>query len=486
MAFEPGKTGREGRRSSKKNSQSRARSVHYPENLREGDDKNDDVAVVKGNPGQSVNQSVFSMITRAGSTTDFHKRFDDESSDSGEETPTKTRADSLRSTPSVTWRHAKPETQEEGLEKGQRLPRRSTELSVPDSHSDPADAPEMPLESPDLDDPMSRSTLLPPKSPDSPSETRREKLFQSAPVMSQILEAQADLAESNSFPDAAIAETPVSLTDQSKTHRKSLAEQLKDMFGFDEPEEVIAGMYILSLVKAPLIQYRIPLLVDTKRASTGLYVPDPTTYLFLRIRTQEIRTSAGPRQRRLTDKFWQNTVVKSGHLSKRGKQNPKYSRYWFQLKGDELSYRTDPADPYFRSGNIDLRFGISASLSEPKEKTKGAKDFTVVTPYREYHFRADSAVSAKEWVKQLQRVIFRSHNQGDSVKISMPIENIMDVEESPVMDVAETVKIRVADADENFAVFAVEEVRLTISEAVVAIMRNYSIFLPSLAMAMMP
>ena len=40
----------------------------------------------------------------------------------------------------------------------------------------------------------------------------------------------------------------------------------------------------------------------------------------------------------------------------------------------------------------------------------------------------------------------------------MPIENIMDVEESPVMDIAETVKVRVADADENFAVFAVEEV----------------------------
>ena len=153
-----------------------------------------------------------------------------------------------------------------------------------------------------------------------------------------------------------------------------------------------------------------------------------------------------------------NAVVKSGHLSKRGKQNPKYTRYWFELKGDELSYRTDPSDPYFRSGNIDLRYGISASIAEVKDRTKGTKDFSVVTPYRDYHFRADSPSSAKEWVKQLQRVIFRSHNQGDSVKISMPFENIMDVEEAPVMDVAETVKIRVADADDNFPVFAVEEV----------------------------
>ena len=98
-------------------------------------------------------------------------------------------------------------------------------------------------------------------------------------------------------------------------------------------------------------------------------------------------------------------------------------------------------------------------MHEPKDKSKGvSKDFSIVTPQREYHLKADSAASAKEWVKQLQRVIFRSHNKGDSVKISMPIENIMDIEESPVIDFAETVKVRVADADENFAVFAVEEV----------------------------
>ena len=41
----------------------------------------------------------------------------------------------------------------------------------------------------------------------------------------------------------------------------------------------------------------------------------------------------------------------------------------------------------------------------------------------------------------------------------MPIENIMDVEALPVMDIAETIKVRVVDAEEGFAVFAVEEVR---------------------------
>ena len=149
---------------------------------------------------------------------------------------------------------------------------------------------------------------------------------------------------------------------------------------------------------------------------------------------------------------YQNDVAKSGHLSKRGRQNPKFKRYWFTLKGDVLSYYTDQSDLYFPSGNIDLRYGISATIAEHKDKTKDAKDFSVVTNQRIYHFKADSATSAKEWVKTLQKVIFRSHNDGDSVKISLPIENIIDIEESPVIDFADTFKIRVIDSDETYAI----------------------------------
>ena len=144
-------------------------------------------------------------------------------------------------------------------------------------------------------------------------------------------------------------------------------------------------------------------------------------------------------------------VAKSGYLSKKGRQNPKYSRYWFTLKGDVLSYYSDPSDLYFPSGNIDLRYGISATLTNPKEKGKDATSLTITTHHRIYYFKADSATSAKEWVKTLQKVIFRSHNDGDSVKISLPIENIIDIEESPVIDFAETFKVRVVDSDETFA-----------------------------------
>lgn len=152
----------------------------------------------------------------------------------------------------------------------------------------------------------------------------------------------------------------------------------------------------------------------------------------------------------------QNIVAKSGYLAKRGKQSPKLTRYWFTLKGDVLSYYTDPSDLYFPSGNIDLSYGISASLVDPKEKGKDTTNFTVVTNQRVYHFKADSPPSAKDWVKTLQKVIFRSHNEGDSVKISLPVQNVIDIEESPVIDFAKTLKIRVLDSDETYAIDEVD------------------------------
>ena len=99
-------------------------------------------------------------------------------------------------------------------------------------------------------------------------------------------------------------------------------------------------------------------------------------------------------------------------------------------------------------------------MAEHKDKSKDILNFTVITHQRTYLFKADSAASAKEWVKTLQKVIFRSHNDGDSVKISLPIENVIDVEESPVIDFAETMKIRVVDSDETYAIDEVSPLRM--------------------------
>lgn len=114
-----------------------------------------------------------------------------------------------------------------------------------------------------------------------------------------------------------------------------------------------------------------------------------------------------------------------------------------------MSYYQDPTNLYFPHGHIDLSFGISASITD---EDKEGVHFSVVTSHRTYNFKAESAPSAKEWVKSLQRVIFRSHNDGDSVKISLPIDNILDVEDTQMMEFSDTCKIRVIDSDETFAI----------------------------------
>jgi sterol 3beta-glucosyltransferase len=199
-----------------------------------------------------------------------------------------------------------------------------------------------------------------------------------------------------------------------------LSARLKEMFGFEKPEKVLVE-YACSLLQNILLQGYM--YVTEGHICFYAYLPRKTT-----------------------------VSIRSGYLHKRGRKNPKYNRYWFSLKGDVLSYYTDPSSLYFPSGHVDLRYGISASLTEQKDKEKEVRDFQVTTDQRTYYFRADSPTSAKEWVKALQKVIFRAHNDGDNVKISFPIENIIDIEESPIADLAETFKIRVVESDESYAI----------------------------------
>lgn len=91
-------------------------------------------------------------------------------------------------------------------------------------------------------------------------------------------------------------------------------------------------------------------------------------------------------------------------------------------------------------------------MLESKKKTDEETIFVITTDERRYQFKADSAASAKEWVRSIQKVIFRTHNEGNSVKISLPIQNVLEIEESSILDFADTVKVRVIDNDETFAI----------------------------------
>lgn len=143
-------------------------------------------------------------------------------------------------------------------------------------------------------------------------------------------------------------------------------------------------------------------------------------------------------------------VIHSGSLSKRGRKRPTFSRYWFILRDDSLSYYSNSTDLYFPSGTIDLRYAIQAEIVGQDKKT--SSHFTILTENRSYHFKADSPKSAHEWVKSLQREIFRSRNEGDSVKIVIPVGNVIDLEQSSILDMALSLKIRAIDGEETYAI----------------------------------
>lgn len=219
---------REGRSSAKLGSYARASSVQYPERLKGGEDWNEDAAAVRGNPGQSVNQSVFAMITRGGSTTDFHKRFNDESSESEDEPPYQANIEpSLVGESQITSRANANLHQE--ISHGTRP---ASKLS---------EAPVLAVESVEDDDPMSRSMLLPPQSVAMSKENEKS---QAAPVLSQMLDARAELAAPKRSADREQPKSRTSSSDDLGVERKSLSEQLKEIFGFGELEDVLAGAYV--------------------------------------------------------------------------------------------------------------------------------------------------------------------------------------------------------------------------------------------------
>jgi sterol 3beta-glucosyltransferase len=149
----------------------------------------------------------------------------------------------------------------------------------------------------------------------------------------------------------------------------------------------------------------------------------------------------------------QDVVVKKGYLAKRGRHDPRYTRYHCELKDGAVRFYDNASQIYTPKGSIDLRFSISAMLDPDSKKPKDeVVHIKLVNRAREYWLKADSPQEARDWVKQLQRMIFKCHNDGDSVKICIRIEDIVDLEESQFLDVSDTVKIKVSDQNETYAV----------------------------------
>ncbi|KAE8356571.1 sterol 3-beta-glucosyltransferase [Aspergillus coremiiformis] len=402
-------------------SSSRIFSSAFPERLKDDHDAQVDyTAPPRGNGARDgqlpyMHQSIFSMIAAVGSKSDFHARFDESSDSEGEterqvqETPRKTLSPTQRTSPKGNEDSALPE------ERGRRHRRAISDNKLlrslkPNLKNCQGTEPTIQTEPPTSDE---MSPILSPRRPHSATP-------RAAPILSRMVEAQALLNKGQSAEQASSSTKKENDDVSQESSASPLSLRLREMFGFEKPEKVLVE-YACSLLQNILLQ-------------GYMYVTEGHICFYAYLSRKS------------------SVTIRSGYLHKRGRKNPKYNRYWFTLKGDVLSYYTDPSSLYFPSGHVDLRYGISASLTESKDKDQEVRDFQVTTDQRTYYFRADSSTSAKEWVKALQKVIFRAHNDGDSVKISFPIENIIDIEESPIADLAETFKIRVVESDESYAI----------------------------------
>ncbi|KAJ5960526.1 uncharacterized protein N7479_007676 [Penicillium vulpinum] len=408
--------------SMKPTSSNRPFSDRVPDKFKDGDDAQFDFTAPPRGMGSRdgnvhyMQQSLFSMIAAVGSKSDFHARFEESSDSDGEmeqhsrREQTSGKVSSPTPVPSWDCRQSSKRLESNSLvleERGRRYQRARSDnkllhrLPMLDSEGGVNESSN-----------RSDSVLKMP-----PLRRTRSATPRAAPVLSRMVEAQSRFDLTSATPSLP-SNPDKSLEDQPQSSASALSTRLMKMFDFARPEKVLAE-YACSLLQSMLLQGYM--YVTEGHICFYAYLPKKS-----------------------------NVAIKSGYLSKRGRKNPAYNRYWFALKGDVLSYYADPSNLYFPSGHVDLRYGISASLAERKDSD--GKDFQVTTDQRTYLFKADSSTSAKEWVKALQKVIFRTHNEGDSVKVSFPIANVIDLEESPMADFAETFKIRVLDSGETYAI----------------------------------
>ncbi|KAF2195481.1 glycosyltransferase family 1 protein [Zopfia rhizophila CBS 207.26] len=424
MTFEERVRDKGGRKLTKRRRESQRVSLDIPERFKDGDDAQEDVTAPKRKDIMSMNQSIFSMIARAGqqSQTDLATMQEVDSGDSDDDgkravpyhsfdgaarlsrlntaNDFRKPLDDLEDTRTLEGKHRRALSEHKLL---RSLPKLKFSGRKEDKRTSLAT------------ERMSSSQILPPRpledestatSQDEYPKKQKGKVFPGQDIR---VEKQPSLRRSRRSSTTGISKGKAPVT---------LAKRLQQIFEFEDLEDVISE-YPCWLLQSILLQGYM--YVTQKHICFYAYIPKK-----------------------------HHDVSKTGYLFKRGRS--KYNRYWFILRGDILSYYTNPTDLYFPRNRINLQYAISAGVLESKEKGKDDTTFMVITDERKYQFKADSAVSAKEWVRSIQKVIFRTHNEGNSVKISLPIQNVLEIEESTILDFADTVKVRVIDNDETYAI----------------------------------
>ncbi|KAG2156507.1 glycosyltransferase family 1 protein [Suillus bovinus] len=199
-----------------------------------------------------------------------------------------------------------------------------------------------------------------------------------------------------------------SITTVKVSRRARLAEKLKEIFELNAVEEVLAEMPCWLLRSVLLQGY--------------MYLTNSHLCFFAHMPTRE------------------DQILKSGTLSKKANHTKRWTKHWFVLKNDALSWYHSSSDPYFVNGIVDLRYAISCEPS-------GEKEIRLRTNQKNILMSADSVPSREEWVKAIKKVIFKAQNMGDTIAI--PYSSVLEVEKSSAIDFSETIEVKVFDKDQE-------------------------------------
>ena len=227
-----------GRKLTKRRKPLRASSVQYPARLKEGEDVQDDVTAAKGEPVQHMNQSLFSMIAAAGSTVDFNARFEEESSDSDDENQASPVSAPVEEQSNNSRTQALFNKPHEGNLSSGYLRRPLGESAEPTGLRL---LPKLDLRTIEEKNYMSNSLHLPSSEVGKDHDNPTGVTPRDAPVMSMMLEAEAELTPSTPLQDVKDISAEDDQTNFAKEAPTSLKTRLMEIFGFERPEEVVSG-----------------------------------------------------------------------------------------------------------------------------------------------------------------------------------------------------------------------------------------------------
>ncbi|KAI9274259.1 hypothetical protein BY458DRAFT_507734 [Sporodiniella umbellata] len=131
---------------------------------------------------------------------------------------------------------------------------------------------------------------------------------------------------------------------------------------------------------------------------------------------------------------------KSGYLTKKKRMSsPRSFRYYFELSGHVLSWYESIESRYLPLKSIDL---VHVILIEPHKSKRNKFGIRLQTDSDRFILIADSEISQKEWLDELQKSVFLAQHAGNQMRIVLKHEKIVSIEKPMIFQFAENVKVK--------------------------------------------